>query len=73
MEKEKSAPVGGIGLIGLTFVAFLVLKLCKVINWSWWWVFSPLWGAVLLVIIGVIAYFAILLAAHREDEKHRNG
>lgn len=27
----------------LLTVAFVVLKLCKVISWSWWWVVSPLW------------------------------
>lgn len=25
------------------FVIFLVLQLCGVIDWSWWWIFSPLW------------------------------
>ena len=32
----------GMGLDILTIV-FLVLKLCGVITWSWWWVFSPIW------------------------------
>ena len=26
----------------LLTIAFIVLKLCNVIAWSWWWVFSPL-------------------------------
>lgn len=30
-------------LIVLTFVLFLALKLCSVIAWSWWWIFSPIW------------------------------
>lgn len=25
------------------FIVFLVLKLCHVINWSWWWVAAPVW------------------------------
>jgi len=25
------------------FIVFLVLKLVHVIDWSWWWVTSPLW------------------------------
>ncbi len=33
----------GIGFAGLLTVAFVVLKLCDVIAWSWWWVLSPLW------------------------------
>ena len=27
----------------LLFVVFMVLKLCNVITWSWWWVTAPLW------------------------------
>lgn len=34
---------------------FLTLKLCGVIAWSWWWVFSPLW----LVVVA----WAVVLAA----------
>jgi hypothetical protein len=30
------------------FMVFMILKLCNVINWSWWWVTFPLWGFVLL-------------------------
>lgn len=36
--------------MGLLFVVFLVLKLCNVINWSWWWVTAPLWGTLLFII-----------------------
>ena len=25
------------------FFIFLILKLCDVIDWSWWWVSSPIW------------------------------
>ena len=44
----------GIGFTGLLQVAFIVLKLCNVINWSWWWVLSPAWIVVILVIITII-------------------
>ena len=38
---------------GLLLVAFIVLKLTKVINWSWWWVLSPLWvGPAIVLIVG---------------------
>lgn len=35
------------------FVVLLVLKLCGVISWSWWWITAPLWAlsAFLLVIL----------------------
>lgn len=53
MEVKKSS---GIGFSGLLTVAFVVLKLCHVINWSWLWVLSPLWiSAIILVVLVVIA------------------
>lgn len=27
----------------LLTIAFVVLRLCEVIRWSWWWVLSPVW------------------------------
>lgn len=46
---------GGIGFTGLLTLAFIVLKLCGVIDWSWLWVLSPTWiGIVLAVIIAII-------------------
>lgn len=33
----------------LLFAIFLILKLTHVINWSWIWVFSPLWLPVLII------------------------
>ena len=44
----------GVGFLGLLQIAFIILKLCKVINWSWLWVLSPLWGSVAFVIVLVI-------------------
>ena len=47
---------GGIGFIGVLQIAFIILKLCKVINWSWLWVLSPIWIMILLIIIVAIVY-----------------
>ena len=44
------------GIFGTLFVIFLILKLTKVIDWSWWWVTVPLWGGILLWIIVFMAY-----------------
>ena len=43
MSSKSSSSSTGITLAGLLFIAFLVLKLCNVIDWSWWWVTAPLW------------------------------
>lgn len=52
--KNKNNSSSGIGFTGLLTVAFIVLKLCGVISWSWWWVFSPIWISVLLVLLIII-------------------
>jgi hypothetical protein len=30
-------------------ILFIALKLCKVIDWSWVWVLSPLWISIVLM------------------------
>lgn len=55
----KSSNNGGIGFIGLLTIVFIVLKLCNVINWSWWWVLSPLWISLILSIIILIIIYLI--------------
>jgi hypothetical protein len=49
----------GIGLNIILTIVFLVLKLCGVITWSWWWVFSPIWISWGIIIL-VLAIVAIL-------------
>jgi len=60
---ESSSSSSGIGFAGLLTVAFIVLKLCDVIDWSWWWVLSPLWIglALVLIILAIMALFGVLV------------
>ena len=51
--------IEGIGLPMILFIVFLILKLCKVIGWSWWWVTSPLWIMLILIIAVTILYTAV--------------
>ena len=48
MSDNEQTPSLGIG--GMLLVAFIVLKLCDVIDWSWWWVLSPVWISAGLVV-----------------------
>lgn len=41
----------GMGLSGVLTVIFIVLKLCKVINWSWVWVLAPAWIPAVIVLL----------------------
>lgn len=54
-----SATYGGIGILGLLQVAFIVLKLVGVINWSWVKVFIPMW--IEAGIVGVVLIVAAVL------------
>jgi hypothetical protein len=61
MSKDSNTG-SGVSLIGLTGLAFVILKLTGVINWSWWWVTLPFWGGwglILLVVIIFLIYEAI--------------
>jgi hypothetical protein len=44
------------GRLFLLFLVFLVLKLTKVITWSWWWVTCPLWAPLIFIVILLIIY-----------------
>lgn len=48
-----------IGFWDLLVVAFIVLKLCGVIKWSWIWVLAPFWIPIILIVIIVFILFAI--------------
>ena len=58
MEKTKVVSKG-ISFSGLLTILFIALKLCKVIDWSWVWVLSPLWIDLGLGIIAIL--IAIIL------------
>lgn len=51
----------GIGFFGMLTVLFIGLKLTDHIDWSWWWVLSPMWLpiSIVLFIFGVIVLFHI--------------
>ena len=54
---KATATAKGIGFTGVLTVAFIVMKLCGVIKWSWLWVLSPIWISVVLrVLIFSIVY-----------------
>ena len=50
-DNNNKSVSGSIGFIDLLTIAFVVLKLCGVIEWSWLWVLSPIWISLLLVLI----------------------
>ncbi len=71
--KDNKSTAGGIGFSGLLTIAFIVLKLCKVIEWSWWWVLSPLWigvglGLAILIIVIIVAIIKAAIEERRYNK-----
>ena len=53
-----------INFAGLLGIVFIVLKLCHVIEWSWLWVFSPIWISLGLVVICLLVSLIITLISY---------
>jgi hypothetical protein len=59
---EKNSKSAGFGLGTILFLIFLTLKLAdvgEVATWSWWWVTSPLWIPLVLV-VGIVAIIGLV-------------
>jgi hypothetical protein len=52
--KNEKASSNGIGIGGILFVIFLILKLTNNITWSWVWVTAPIWIPLSLVLFGLL-------------------
>lgn len=58
MSGESSSKGIGIGMI--LFLIFMVLKLTNHIDWSWWWITSPLWIPVSFLILFLVIGYIVL-------------
>ena len=58
MASDNSSS-GGISFTGALTLLFIGLKLGGVIMWSWWWVLSPIWISliIILIIIAIVIVF----------------
>lgn len=75
MASDSNGSQGGpqrVGLGGLLGVAFVVLKLCGVIDWSWWWVTAPFWAPLVVVLVVAGAVFAVLVVIDVFQTRKRN-
>jgi hypothetical protein len=75
-EKQKieiSIDSGGFfsAILSIVFIAF---KLSGIISWSWWWVLAPLWMplalALVIIVLGAIAYGVLTLIAMAIKDKN---
>ena len=69
---------GYISLVALLGVVFVTLKLCGVIQWSWFWVTLPFWvgfaivaAVMLLVLIGFACVYVSCVFAELINRKKK--
>lgn len=65
-SSSSSSSAGGIGFGGALTILFVALKLTGYIDWSWWWVLSPIWIAILF---GIVVMIIAVGFAIRSDMK----
>lgn len=69
-NKNSSSAAGGISFCGLLTIAFIVLKLTGVIDWSWLWVLAPIWIPIAIeVVVLVIILVAVVVMAVKGGDK----
>ena len=73
---SKSNSSSGLSLTAVLFIVFLILKLTGNIDWSWWWVTSPLWipvalGLSIACIAIVILIVALIFGSSIDDIKEK--
>jgi transmembrane Fragile-X-F protein len=68
---DNKTATGGISFTGLLTILFIGLKLTHNIDWSWWWVLSPMWitaGLALLVVLFVLVAYQFNRPSQAERE-----
>lgn len=75
---SQSTNQGGVGSTTVLLIVFVVLKLTGNIDWSWWWVLSPMWmtlGLILLILPFVWFFNADnrRMRAWRRERKKESG
>lgn len=68
--QSDSNASGSIGISTVVLIVFIILKLVGVINWSWWWVLSPLWiSAGLWLVVALVVYGIIIISRLSERKR----
>ena len=73
MSKTKQTFGGVLVLLGLLAVAFIVLKVTRLIDWPWVWVLAPIWIPVGIVLAAIVIVLIVVLTkeALRALERRR--
>lgn len=66
-EHKSSAGKGGMGFLGALQIVFIVLKLCKLIKWSWPVVLIPLWIEIAWIVL--VLFLVLIVSIAKANRK----
>lgn len=67
-SKSKTASFPILGILGLIFVTLKLAEIGVVATWSWWWVLSPFWIP-LAIVLGIFAVVGVVMVVAKLLEK----
>ena len=57
----------GLNLVNVLTIVFIVLKLTKLIDWSWFWVLSPTLIPLMLVMVGYLILIIVTIFLKKKN------
>ena len=69
MSKNTKTTTTSISILGVLQIIFIVLKLCGLIDWSWWKVFIHMWIDLGIIAGFLLLYLVILIIAYIYDKR----
>ena len=67
-SKSKTVSFPILGILGLIFVTLKLAEIGVVATWSWWWVLSPFWIP-LAIVLGIFAVVGVVMVVDKLLEK----
>ena len=65
---RRLADSGGVDFIDALTLLFIGLKLTGTIDWSWWWVLSPMWiSLAVAIVLAIVIYILEAVKEHIEE------
>lgn len=71
MSMDETRRASGCGFASLLTILFIGLKLTGYIEWSWWWVLSPMWIGFAFVLLAIVVVLAIAMISDIRDNRRR--
>lgn len=65
MSSNTQSSSGGIGFVSLLTIVFITLKLTGHINWSWFWVLSPIIFSTIFALSLLTLFLVIMLIVNK--------